>query len=105
MTTDTMEWAPFRLKPEATEAELAAASETLQRDFLAAQPGFLRRDLLRGPDGAYVDAVWWATPEAAAAAMALAADSPVCSRYFALMSENGEDAGAGVSLFRCLGSY
>lgn len=46
-----VEWAPFRLAAGAEEPALLEASEALQRRFLDGREGFLRRDLLRGPDG------------------------------------------------------
>ena len=92
-----VEWAPFRLAAGADEATLLAASETLQRDFLQHQPGFVRRELLRGADGEWADLVVWADERSAAVAMSSAEASPVCHAYFHLM-EGGDsmDIGAGV---------
>ncbi len=93
-----VEWAPFRLKAGVTEQDLLVASEGLQEDFLARQPGFVRRELLRAGDGWWVDLVYWADAESALGVLAAAAASPVCHRYFALM-EGAEhaDPGAGVT--------
>ena len=92
-----IEWAPFRLAPGSDEAALLAASEVLQRDFLQQQPGFLRRELLRGTDGGWVDLLYW-TDEASAAAVMHAIDgSPACRAYFQLMDgADTADPGAGV---------
>ena len=63
-----IEWAPFTLKPGVTETALLAASEELQRDFLARQSGFLRRELMR--DGAqWTDLVYWDSRDALQQAM------------------------------------
>jgi len=92
-----VEWAPFRTRADVDEATLLEASEVLQRDFLEHQPGFLRRELLRGADGGWVDLVFWQDEQSAAAAMSSAGTSPVCYTYFHLM-EGGDcmDTGAGV---------
>jgi hypothetical protein len=96
-TGPVIEWAPFRLADGVTEHELLVASETLQRDFVERQPGFIRRELLRGPDGDWVDLVHWEDEAAAQAVFSAAMESPVCAEYFRLMvmPETG-DPGAGV---------
>jgi hypothetical protein len=92
-----VEWAPFRLAAGAEEAALLEASEALQRDFLRHQPGFVRRELLRGADGQWADLVVWTDEPAATAAMRAAASSAVCSAYFHLMAAgDGMDGGTGV---------
>lgn len=92
-----VEWAPFRLAPGVDEAALLAASRALQEDFLQQQPGFLRRELLHGPDGQWVDLVYWRDASAAAAVMQAAAASTTCHRYFQLMEGAGiMEPGAGV---------
>lgn len=95
-----VEWAPFRPLPTTSEAALVEASEALQRDFLARQPGFVRRELLRGPDGQWADLVVWRDEASAKSVMQAAARSPVCLRYFHLM-EGGDnmEADSGVLHF------
>lgn len=83
---EVVEWAPFHLAPGVKEEQLLEASRHLQDSFLAKQPGFLRRDLLRGEAGGWVDIVWWVDRAAAEAAVKVAADSSVCHSYFQLMS-------------------
>ncbi len=57
----------------------------------------MSRQLLRGEDGQWCDLVYWRSAEAAHQAMARAAESPVCHRYFQLMVGTGQDdPGAGV---------
>jgi hypothetical protein len=80
-----VEWAPFQLADGVTEEQLLAASEMLQREFLARQPGFVRRELLRGRGGQWVDLVHWETAEAASAVFAAAGTSAICRAYFELM--------------------
>lgn len=92
-----MEWAPFRLADGVSEASLLEASEALQRDFLRHQPGFRRRELLKGADGQWVDLVTWADRESADAVMDAVRSSPVCHAYFAVMAGgNSMDPGEGV---------
>lgn len=92
-----IEWAPFRLADGVTEQELMAASETLQREFVARQRGFIRRELLRGPDGQWADLVHWEDQRAAHDVFAAAMESPVCAEYFKLMvMPEGGDPAAGV---------
>src|SRR5688572_25234478 len=105
MTDQIVEWAPFRLRAGVTEQMLLEAADALQRDFLQAQAGFRGRHLLRGPDGAYVDLVWWATRADADAAMRQAANSSACSTYFTLMGAAHSDPGADVVHFGHVKSY
>ncbi|MEW6681905.1 MAG: hypothetical protein AB1451_03150 [Nitrospirota bacterium] len=92
-----VEWAPFELADGASEADLLKASAALQSDFLDRQPGFVRRELLKGKDGKWVDLVYWSNREAAERAVQEAAASPACHRYFQLMREaDHADPGAGV---------
>jgi hypothetical protein len=92
-----VEWAPFRLVEGVGERELLAASDTLQRDFLAHQPGFVRRELLRGANGAWADLIHWSDEATANAALAAAGQSAVCQEYFKLiLMPDGADPAAGV---------
>src|SRR5918997_2398355 len=102
MANVTIEWAPFTLVGSADETRLLRASDALQEGFLAKQPGFIRRELLKGQDGQWVDLVYWESAEAAARAMEQAANSPACLEYFQLMvgANGGADPGEGVLHFR-----
>jgi hypothetical protein len=105
-TAIVVEWAPFRLAAGATEAALLAASEDLQVGFLAKQPGFLRRDLLRDADDGWADLVVWADAASATAAIERADKSPVCFAYFQLMqSEESADPSHALRLLRRVKSY
>ena len=102
-----IEWAPFRLRDGVTEAELLAASDAIQREFLGGQPGFLRRELARGAHGLWVDVVHWADRTAADEAMATAATSAACRTYFELMAgaNGGDDPGEGLLLVQRVRAY
>ncbi len=80
-----IEWAPFRLVDGADEQALLAAADAIQRDFLERQRGFVRRELLCGADGQWVDFLVWSDDASAMAAMQAAASSPTCRAYFRLM--------------------
>jgi hypothetical protein len=101
-----VEWAPFRAAPGVSEAAILAESDALQRDFLVGQRGFVRRELLRGDDGRWVDLVYWADRVTADEAMRAASASPTCSRYFQLMvGADLADPGAGVMHLRRVRTY
>ena len=105
-TTGVVEWAPFRLKAGVAEATLLRASKALQRDFLASQPGFVKRELLRGTDGQWVDLVYWRDEASAKAVMPAIADSAACQAYFHLMEGmDSADASAGVLHLHRVRSY
>jgi hypothetical protein len=73
------------------------SDEQLERKFLSQQPGFVRRELLRGPGNQWVALVYWASQEAAEAATQNVAASPLCHRYFSLMvGPDASEPGAGV---------
>ena len=97
-----IEWAPFRLGQGVEEADLLAASEVLQREFLRHQPGFVRRELLRGADGQWVDLVVWRDEPSAKAVMDVIGSSAVCHAYFQLMAggDNMDPASGVLHLHR-----
>jgi hypothetical protein len=96
----TIEWAPFALAEGVDEATLLAASEAMERDFLSRQPGFLRRELLRGASGQWVDIIHWESRVAVEEAMRVAQASPACQRYFTLMAVDAQSSpNGGISLF------
>lgn len=106
MRAMTIEWAPFTLVEGATEEQLLRASEDLQVEFLARQPGFVSRELLRRSEREWCDLVHWENEAAAHAAMTRVAESPVCLRYFRLMAAaDHHDPGAGVQLFAQRAAY
>jgi hypothetical protein len=105
MSEQVLEYAPFKLKPEVDEAALLQSSQALQDDFLAKQPGFVRRELVKSGERDYVDLVWWTSMKAAMTAMEVVAKSPVCAKYFSLMGADHDSPGAGVKHFRLIRTY
>ncbi|MBX3132860.1 MAG: hypothetical protein KF689_05675 [Gemmatimonadaceae bacterium] len=99
METLCIEMAPFTLAPGTSEDQLLAASDRLEREFLATADGYLGRALSRLPDGRWTDVVLWRSREAAYAAMGRVHGSEACNAYFGCMV--AEHAGApenGVTL-------
>jgi hypothetical protein len=107
METVTIEWAPFKLADAVDESRLLRAADAIQADFLAKQPGFIRRELLRGQDGQWVDLIYWESEEAAARAMQHVESSAVCLEYFQLMvgANGGAEPGEGLLHFRRVKTY
>ncbi|MGH6891042.1 MAG: hypothetical protein ACREEP_02170 [Dongiaceae bacterium] len=105
MTEHVVEWAPFSIRPGVAEAALIEASARVQKDFIAKQDGFVRRELIKGQDRGYVDIIWWRSMGTAEAAMAKVTESAACRDYFSLMEPNQAEAGAGVLHFRSLRTY
>lgn len=90
MNNVTVEWAPFTLKEGVDESKLLEAAETLQKEFLSKQEGFLKRELLKGKANRWADILHWNTKEAAEKAMGNAMNSSVCHSYFQFMADATE---------------
>jgi heme-degrading monooxygenase HmoA len=105
MPQNIVETARIRLRPGASEAELIAASDRFQKAFLDAQPGFVRRELLRLDDREFLDLVHWRDRAAADAVMERAMDSEHCRAYFALMEMGTAEVGEGVRHYASLATY
>lgn len=101
-----IEWAPFTVVEGTDEQKLVAASEALQRDFLAKRPGFVKRELLRVDARRFVDLVYWTSRDAAEGAIEAAASSPACHAYFGLMvMADHHDPAAGVTMLEPVRAY
>jgi heme-degrading monooxygenase HmoA len=100
-----VETARIRLREGVTETDLVTASDRFQEAFLDAQPGFLRRELLRLDDREFLDLVHWRDRQAADAVMERAMNSDHCRAYFALMEMETADAGDGVRHYASLATY
>jgi hypothetical protein len=104
VTSTVIEMARITLGAGKTEADLVAASNAFQSAFLAEQPGFVRRELIRTEDGGYADLVTWRSMADAHAIMAKVSGSAACLAYFAVMDMSG-DMTAGVAHYEVLASY
>lgn len=105
MSEQVLEYAPFKLKPGVDEAALLQSSQALQDEFLAKQPGFVRRELVKNGERDYVDLVWWTSMKAAMTAMEVVAKSTVCAKYFSLMGADHNSPGDGVKHYRLVHTY
>ena len=85
MTTAITVFAPIKLATGKTEADLLAASERFQRDFVNDQPGVLRRELVRKGDGTYLDIVQFRSMKDAEEVMELEKRSDACHAFSAFM--------------------
>ena len=81
-----LELVVFKLKDgAAADSELLGASEPVSA-WIASQPGFVSRSLVRDRDGGrWIDVVWWRSMEEAKAAAERAMSSPSCAPMFALI--------------------
>lgn len=77
-------FAPGHLKDGVTETAMLAASDRFQREFVAHQPGVVRRTLVRGTDGSYADIVFFTDEAAIAEVLAAEQTSAVCHEFMAL---------------------
>jgi hypothetical protein len=100
-----IEWAPIKLAAGKTEKELLGASATFQRDFLSAQPGFLRRELVRKSERDYVDIVHWRSAADAQAIMDKVQSSEACAAYFSVMEMGDGDGTSGIDHFTSMAVY
>lgn len=76
--------APGRLKAGVTEAEMLAASDRFQNEFVTHHPGVLRRTLVADPSGGYADIVWFDDEATIAEVMAAEQTSEVCHQFLGL---------------------
>ena len=90
MTNPIVELATIRLAKGRSEADLLAASQTFQSEFLDGQDGFIRRELVRRAEGDYVDIIHWQSRKHADAVMAKIEGSEAVARYFSLMDFDPE---------------
>ncbi|MFC0509358.1 putative quinol monooxygenase [Micromonospora costi] len=77
-----MELTRFRVRPEQVDALLAARPAMLA-DFRADRAGFLDADLVRLPDGEWLDVVRWRSAEDFAASRVKGANRPGIAAFFA----------------------
>lgn len=83
--------APIKLAAGKTEADLLAASQVFQEDFVAHEPGVLRRELVRKPDGTYLDIVQFRSQEDYLDVVRKEMESPICAKFFSVMDLSGFD--------------
>jgi hypothetical protein len=101
-----LEIAAFTKAPGLTDAQLRAASETFERDFVARQPGYLGRILVKKSETEWADVALWQSRAHAEAVLQAAMTSESCAAYFQCMVHaNTDDPAAGVQHFEVAGLY
>lgn len=105
MTTPITILAPIKLAQGRTEADLLAASEVFQTEFVAHEQGVLRRELVRDPKGGYLDIVQFRSAEDAAEVMTKEMESPVCHAFFAVMDMSDMEENPAMDMYPVLATY
>ncbi|WP_368187083.1 hypothetical protein [Aestuariibius sp. HNIBRBA575] len=97
--------APIKLAEGKTEADLIAASAAFQRDFVAHEPGVLRRELVRKPDGSYLDIIQFRSHNDYVDVVKKEMESPVCAMFFSVMDLSDFDPEAEMDVFVSLETH
>lgn len=107
MTNPITVLAPIKLAAGKTEADLLAASDRFQKEFAGAQPGLLRRELVRKSEGEYLDIIQFRSMEDAEDIIEKEKKSAACHAFFSVMDMDMEtsDTTAGVSFYQSLATY
>lgn len=101
-----IEMAPFELADGVGEDALFAASDRLEREFLAQCPGYLGRMLVRRDERGWTDIVFWRSAADAKSAMERVASSDACGLYFRCMAvADHDDPAHGVTLLEVVRRY
>ncbi len=91
MTTPVTIIAPITLAKGKSEADLLAASNIFQTDFVNDQEGVIRRELIRKADGQYLDIVQFRSVEDARDVIKKEMVSPACHAFFSIMDLSDMD--------------
>lgn len=105
MTTPITVLAPIRLAAGKTEADLLAASERFQREFVNDQSGVIRRELVRKGEGTYLDIVQFRSMKDAEEILELEKGSAACQAFFAVMDMDSADESDGEMFHQSLATY
>ncbi len=97
--------APIKLAAGKTEADLLAASDRFQQEFANAQPGLIRRELVRKSDGEYLDIVQFRSLEDARATIEKEKASAACHAFLAVMEMEATDESHGIDFYHSLATY
>lgn len=105
MTNPITVLAPIKLAAGKTEADLLAASDRFQKEFAGAQPGLLRRELVRKSEGEYLDIIQFRSMEDAEDI--IEKESAACHAFFSVMEMDMDnpDTTAGIDFYQSLATY
>jgi len=93
MTTAITVLASITLAAGKTEADLLAASDIFEKEFVSKQAGVVRRELVRKGDNEYMDIVQFRSREDMEAVMENEKTSAACHAFFSVMDfENSDEA-------------
>lgn len=104
MNTAVTILAPIKLAKDKTEADLLAASEVFQREFVDHQSAVLRRELIRQSEGLYMDIIQFSSAQAARDVMEQEKQSSACHAFFAVMDMSAEEE-FDMQLYPSLATY
>ena len=105
MTNPITVLAPIKLAAGKTEADLLAASDRFQMEFADAEPGLIRRELVRTGDGKYLDIVQFRSLEDAKAIIEKEKESAACHAFFSVMDLDAADASGSIDFYPSLATY
>ncbi len=98
--------APGKVKAGVDETKILKASDEFDSQFVARQPGIVKRILLKGKDGTYADLVFFESKEAAdRVAQAEQAGHPACANFFQLFEMDETKPDMGVLSFQEIKAY
>lgn len=97
--------APIKLAPNKTEADLLAASAKFQSEFVAHEPGVLRRELVRAQDGTYLDIVQFRSEADMDEVIEKEMQSPACADFFSVMDLTDFDPDAPMAIYVSLETH
>jgi len=98
--------APIELKEGIDENKLLETSDVFQVNFVNKQKGIIRRDLLKGKDGNYVDLVFFESKEDADRVAKIEETSQECLEFFKIMKAPDESLpDGGVLSFKHIKTY
>ena len=96
---------PIKLANGKSEADLLTASKVFQQDFVAHEPGVLRRELVRKPEGTYLDIVQFRSHEDYLDVVEKEMESPACTAFFSVMDLGDFDPEAEMEVNISLETY
>jgi hypothetical protein len=104
MSTPVTVLAPIKLGAGKTEDDLLKASHLFEKDFASAQPGILRRELVKKGEGEYIDIVQFRSSQDMEDVIAKEKESEACHAFFAVMDmEEADDS--QIQVYQSLATY
>ena len=104
MTQPVTVIAPIERAAGKSEADLVAASQLFQQEFVDHEPGMLRRELVRKSDGTYLDIVQFRSAQDTNDVIEKEQNAPACHSFFSVMDMSEKDE-ADIELMPSLGIY